>query len=131
MTLLRREATAISNYFDALEADIGHRGSSFSDIDAVSVFIAEGGRISAVSHDGRTKRFLFREFKEAHERVSEGQKRLLMGLAWLPHVRVWLVRRTEHGTVTLVEFTGAACTFPLELTPEQYRRRFAAWWEGR
>lgn len=118
MTIRHNESDdAHSNYFARLEEGIGHRGSSFTDIDAVS-------------HDGRTARFLFREFKGAREILSDGQKRVLMGLAELPRVTCWLVRRQPDNRLLVVEFhRGGIVTLPAEVSEDEYRALYRAWWD--
>lgn len=82
MTQLRRDQQAISNFFDRVLKGIGHRGSSFTDVDALT-------------HDEATDRFLFQEFKNADEQLNRGQARLLKGLARREFCTVWCVRRLD------------------------------------
>lgn len=116
MTQLRRDPKAISNYFDELLHGIGHRGSSFTDIDAIT-------------HDEKTGRFLVQEFKQNTERLSKGQYWMLRGLAKIPtHFTVWLVRRLEDGRVDWADARDAAGT-RRELSVEEYRAKFQEWWD--
>lgn len=112
MTVLRRDPSDISNYFDALFRDIGHRGSSFTDIDGLT-------------HDGRTNRFLFMEFKEANEQLKNGQRRALSGLALLPNADVWVLRRSDG----LIEKSRPQSESDVEvLSEDKLRDRFWEWW---
>ena len=86
MTQLRKHRDAISNYFDQIERGIGKRGSTFTDVDAVS-------------HDGDTRRFLFREFKQDGERLDPAQRWVLRELAHLPGCTVWFVRKRDDGRI--------------------------------
>ena len=115
MTQLRKFRDSISNYFDEIERGIGKRGSTFTDVDAVS-------------HDKDTGRFLFREFKEAQEPLHKAQVWVLRDLATLPRCTVWMVRRIDHQHIGLGVFGSGR---PEErITVDEYRRRLAAWWHG-
>ena len=114
MTMLRRDLGAISNYFNALIADVGPRGSSFSDIDAIT-------------HDEHTHRFLVQEFKNAHETIPIGQARMLQGLARIDYVTVWCVRRVEDGRI---QFFDVRTGHHDVIYENEYRARFARWWAG-
>jgi hypothetical protein len=113
MTQLRKFRDAISNYFDDLERGIGPRGSTFTDVDAVS-------------HDAPTKRFLFREFKHDGEDLSKAQVWTLRELATLPGCTVWFVRRRDDGWIGFAVFGSGQAEEAI--TVEEYRRRLAAWW---
>lgn len=113
MTQYRVNPNAKSNWFDTALRDIGHRGSSFCDIDACT-------------HDEVTDRFLFQEFKRADEPMSLGQNRLLKGLARRDFLTVWCVRRRLDGGV---DWYDVARGGPVEaISVEEYRARFARWW---
>lgn len=112
MTQLRRVPSSISNFFDRLLTGIGHRGSSFTDVDALT-------------HDEATDRFLFQEFKNAGEALNRGQARLLKGLARRDFATVWCVRRLSDDTV---EWCDVATREHAILTAEEYRSKFRAWW---
>jgi hypothetical protein len=112
MTQLRRAPEDISNYFDSLFAGVGHRGSSFTDIDGLV-------------HDGKTSRFLFMEFKEPAELTSNGQRTALVSLSRLPSVDVWLLRRLDDGWIQKIVLpTGDEET----LSEAKIRLRFEEWW---
>jgi hypothetical protein len=114
MTQLRKFPHAISNYFDEIERGIGKRGSTFSDVDAIS-------------HDLDTKRFLFREFKQPGELLHEPQRWLFRDLAGLSRCTVWLVRRMEDGQIGWAQFgVGQRCEEVISVT--EYQRRLFAWW---
>ena len=116
MTQLRKFRDNVSNYFDEIERGIGKRGSSFMDVDAVS-------------HDGDTGRFLFREFKIEGEPLHEAQEWVLRELARLPRCTVWLVRKRADGMIGWASI-GADWKVPPEepLTVRQYQHRLEWWW---
>lgn len=115
MTQLRFHPNSISNYFDRVLAGIGKRGSSFSDIDAVS-------------HDRDTNRFLVQEFKRENESVSAGQHWLLHGLAAIPrHFTVWLIVRLDEGQIRFAVY-GQPCSV---ITEQEYQARFRRWWNNK
>ena len=103
----------ISNYFDKLLDGIGHRGSSFTDIDAVS-------------HDESTSRWLFQEFKGPRESLNRGQARHLKGLARQDYLTVWCVRKRGDG---LVDWCDVASRRAETITVDEYRERFRRWWD--
>lgn len=103
----------VSNYFDALMAGIGKRGSTFSDVDAIT-------------HDKDGDRYLFQEFKRAGEPMSKGQKRLLAGLKRRDFATVWCVRMRDDGQL---DWFDVGVSKAIEVISEgEYRRRVAAWW---
>lgn len=117
MTQLRKQKDAISNYFDSLLAGIGHRGSSFTDADAIT-------------HDGATKRWLVQEFKQDGERLDKAQHWMLSDLATLPrHFTVWVVVRRNDGRIGWAQFPDVKQTYRVMSTSE-YQGRFAAWWSN-
>ena len=116
MTQLRKHRDAISNYFDVLERGIGKRGSTFTDVDAVT-------------HDGDTGRFLFREFKQDGEPLHPAQLWVLRELAHLPGCTVWFVRKRSDGRIGWAAF-GSGRTEEV-ITAAEYRRRLQCWWENR
>jgi hypothetical protein len=111
MTQRRNDRDAISNYFDEIERGIGKRGSSFTDVDAVT-------------HDRDTDRFLFREFKHAGERLTDGQLIMLRALATLPNCTVWIVRKLDDGCIGV----GLPDRPQEQVTVADYRERLRCWW---
>ena len=112
MTQLLKFPDAISNYFDRILRGIGKRGSSFSNVDAIS-------------HDGDTHRFLVQEFKTEYERIQPGQHWMLRDLAALPqHFTVWHVVKRDDGAIGFAEFGSELRV----ITVDEYRARFTAWW---
>jgi hypothetical protein len=116
MTTLRRNAADISNYFDRLTQGIGHRGSSFTDVDRL-----------CITHDLGRGRALFQEFKHEGEQLPIGQRRALEWLATQPALSVWLVTKRKDGNVALLDFRARQ---QIVLTESDYQRRFRQWWEG-
>jgi hypothetical protein len=103
----------VSNYFDGLMSGLGKRGSTFSDVDAIS-------------HDEDGDRFLFQEFKRQGEAMSTGQKRLLAGLKRKGFVTVWCLRRRDDGRL---DFFDVGTSVAVEvITEHEYRCRVAKWW---
>jgi hypothetical protein len=114
MTQRRNDPDRLSNYFDRLLQGIGHRGSSFSDVDAIT-------------HDEFGDRFLFQEFKRADEPLNRGQRRLLMGLARQSYCTVWCVRLMADGNL---EWCDVETRTRAILTPTAYCEKFRHWWAG-
>jgi hypothetical protein len=113
MTQLRKFRDSISNYFDELERGIGKRGSTFTDVDAVT-------------HDMETGRFLFREFKYDGEPLDPAQEWVLKELAGLPRCTVWFLRRLPDSLIGWSEFGSGR---PEEVISEyEYRERLRRWW---
>ena len=125
MTQQRNDPEAISNWFDRVLEGIGHRGSSFTNVDALAV--------AALTHDGNSRRFLFQEFKRPREECSTGQWYALYDLARQPRTTVWLVRQGDPPeTVDLTAFQEVAAGGILRaatLTLDAYRDRYRAWWD--
>lgn len=113
MTQLRKFRDSISNYFDTLERGVGKRGSTFTDVDAIS-------------HDFETHRFLFREFKRENEPLDKAQLWVLRDLAHLPRCTVWMLALHDNGIIAFQQFGKQ----PVEdlLTTQEYLERLRAWW---
>ncbi len=124
MTIYRKDPDAVSNWFNAQLEGLGHRGSSFTDVDSVV--------ISALTHDGSSRRFLFQEFKRPNEEISTGQWWALADLARQPNTTVWAVRQCEGlSEVELTSFWAVpkAGLLVAEVIPvDDYRQRYADWW---
>lgn len=125
MTIYQKDPDAISNWFNAQLKGIGHRGSSFTDIDFLVV--------AALTHDGYSRRFLFQEFKRPHEETDPAQWWALADLARQPNTTVWLVRQcdglhaVEHTVFHDTPRSGLLTAETIAL--EEYRRRYFLWWE--
>lgn len=104
----------ISNYFDALLDGIGHRGSSFTDIDGTA-------------HDEATDRWLFMEFKGPGEALSKGQRRHLSKLARKNYLTVWCLRKRGDGTI---DWCDVATRRAEVITPEELKERYRRWWNN-
>lgn len=114
MTQRRNDPDRLSNYFDRLLHGIGHRGSSFTDVDALT-------------HDeGPPDRFLFQEFKGSNEPLNTGQARLLKGLARQNYITVWCVRRLTD--INRLQWCDVASRQAGVVTVEHYQAMFRAWW---
>lgn len=118
MTQHRNDPDKISNYFDRLLSGIGHRGSSFMDIDAVT-------------HDGATHRWLLQEFKHEGEPLDKAQHWMLKDLAGeLPkHFTVWVVVKREDGLIEFADYRPGQRVSAVTITVEEYRARFRCWWQ--
>jgi hypothetical protein len=119
MTQLRHCKCDNSNYFDRVYEGLGHRGSSFSDIDGVT-------------HDAKTQRFLFQEFKQEGEPINPAQHWMLRDLATAfrkvpDHFTIWLVVRRHDGCFDWAVYGDELRTISLE----ELQQRFVAWWENR
>lgn len=114
----------ISNWFDSVLAGIGHRGSSFTDVDRLV--------IRALTHDGFSRRFLFQEFKRPTEECSNGQWWALSDLARQPRTTVWLARQCDGlKSIELTVFFSEPSAGLLKaetLSLDAYRQRYADWW---
>src|SRR5687767_13284568 len=94
MTVLRKDAASITNWADRILAGVGHRGSSFCDVDYMTMCPK-----MIVTDDAVTHRFIFQELKHEGERGSHGQTRLLEALAQVPEFTVWGIVKRIDGTV--------------------------------
>jgi hypothetical protein len=112
MTRHRKYPDAISNYFDELLDGIGHRGSSFCDIDAIT-------------HDMATGRFLVQEFKNEGESVPSGQRMALRALSGLQGVTVWLAIRQNDGRIGFAEFPESIVR---SISVQDYKAKYQRWW---
>lgn len=112
MTQYRDQPDRISNYFDRVLKGVGKRGSSFTDVDAVT-------------HDADTDRFLFQEFKGPHGVLSRGQTLLLKALARKECVTVWCVRLREDGRLDWCDVASRRLNV---IDTGEYRQRFLRWW---
>lgn len=118
MTVRRNNANATSNYFDALMQGIGHRGSSFMDLDNTALYVTQ---------DKETGRALVQEFKrEGEPQMSSGQRICLEWLARRPGFTVWVCVKRNDGRIG---FTHIGRTNELVLSETQYQQRVRAWWQ--
>lgn len=104
----------ISNYFDTLLRGIGHRGSSFTDVDACS-------------HDEPTDRWLFQEFKGPNEKLNRGQARHLKALSRKEYLSVWCVRRRSDG---FLDWYDVASRRLAVISEQEYQELFQRWWSN-
>jgi hypothetical protein len=129
MTQRRNDPDAVSNYFDHLMDGLGHRGSSFADIDSVS----HDDRPSLVAtHDGGPRdRFLIQEFKRQGEKPSRGQSRLLRALVKIQGFTVWHIIKRDDGYIGFYDYRSEKGV-PIEKISEgEYQTRVASWWNRR
>ncbi len=90
----------LTNYFDLLLKGIGHRGSSFSDLD-----FFQGRLRLRVTHDGQTHRFLAMEFKYWRQLpLNPAQAWLMSDLARVPEFTVWLIAKRDDGRLGWINF---------------------------
>jgi hypothetical protein len=124
----------ITNYFDRISDGIGHRGSSFSDIDRLDGALLPPPLKDAplvVTHDGGTPhchRFLIQEYKEEGEAMGEGQRRTLEALATQEHFTVWQVVRRRDGRVGWKDLAAERAKDAETITATEYRARVERWW---
>jgi hypothetical protein len=114
MTQLRHCKCGASNLLDEIERDIGHRGSSFMDFDAVS-------------HDMRTHRFLVRELKRPNEALNAGERITLRDLALEPRFTVWYLQLWSTGEIAWIDMRVELVDV---ISKAEYRERVRAWWDG-
>lgn len=124
MTQLRNAPSDISNYFDRLLHGIGHRGSSFMDIDRIDCCPIR------VTHDGQTHRFLYQEFKHEGEASNAGQRRTLEALAIVPENTVWVVIKRRDGRLDWGQLTAGRQTQLYTISEVDYRSRYRRWWDN-
>lgn len=120
MTLLRcttdEGRVGLSNWFAAIIQAKGHRGSSYTDLDAVT-------------HDRTTGRFLIQEFKPEGATVNQGQLLTLQALASLrPTFTVWVVVKCQDLSIALTVLTGSNEEPELILSPQGYLEKYLNWW---
>lgn len=113
MTQYRDDPDRISNYFDKLLSGLGKRGSSFTDVDALT-------------HDMDTDRFLFQEFKGPDGVIPKGQNIVLRALARKDYVTVWAVRLRADGLLDWRDIGSQETRRGIDSS--EYQARFRAWW---
>lgn len=123
MTVLRKNADAISNYFDRITRGIGHRGSSFTDLDSLHIAGVH------LTHDKETGRCLVQEFKHEGEELSAGQRLALEWLAYQRNFTVWVVVKRKDGRIGFTDLRSMRLDGQRVLSEAQYRDQFAGWWE--
>lgn len=115
------ELDPISNYFDALFKGIGHRGSSFMDLDRVDYHAVQ---------DDATGRLLIFEFKGPHEKTNVGQWRTLKGTIGIsPKIEAWALRLRSDGRIDFFDIRRSTAIEIIE--PAECQRRYSAWWNQR
>lgn len=112
MTQYRDEPDRVSNQFDKWLKGIGKRGSSFTDVDALT-------------HDEHDDRFLFQEFKGPNGTLSVGQSKTLKGLTRKEYVTVWCVRIRHDGQLDWCDVASRVADV-IDVT--EYQARFRRWW---
>lgn len=118
MTQLRHCKCALANALDKILRGVGLRGSSFSDLDAIA-------------HDESTHRFLVIEYKRPTEKLSEGQRILLMDLALESRFTVWFVVFMNDGSFGWIDMAWYRQDAIQVITAEELAERTAAWWVNR
>jgi hypothetical protein len=114
MTQLRREPDNISNHFDSLFRGLGHRGSSFTNLDGMC-------------HDGKTHRFLMLEFKHEQEELNAAVRWSLSDLARLPKVTVWVIWKLpaeQYGVRRLPDGHDEM------MSASELQGAYTNWWKG-
>jgi hypothetical protein len=122
MTQRRNNPDATTNYFDRLLDGIGHRGSSFCDVDRM-----DGRPVVAITHDGQTHRFLLQEFKREGEPASAAQSWLLECVARVPEFTVWVVVKMNDGSIVWLDVAVGEID---KLSEREYQDRFRLWWRN-
>jgi hypothetical protein len=122
MSQLLKNPSDISNYIDELTSGIGARGSSFRDVD----------RLTVVHNGGHAGRFLFQELKwrEEWDNQTPGQFR---SLTWTledlvsasSRFTVWRVIVEFDWSLTVKDFRK---NIEKNLTAEGYQAAFKKWW---
>lgn len=123
MTKLRRDTQDISNYIDDLTDGIGDRGSSFRDVDRLTVV-----------HDGKRGRWLYQSLKwrAEWEHMTDRERRShdwnLSALACLPPFTALRVVVEPNGDLTVYNYRTNK---EHRLLPAAYTDAFQRWWKGR
>ena len=86
--------------------------------------------VDAVSHDGKTGRWLFQEFKGEGEALSYAQEWCISAFTDHDRFLAWVVRKRSDGRIGWVEYRQGARTHEELITVEEYQRRFAQWWKS-
>lgn len=121
MTQYKKDPTSISNWADRVLKGVGHRGSSFCDVDAIAYKPK-----MIVADDGVTHRFIVQELKHEGEPSSAGQIRLLENLAQVPEFTVWGITKRIDGSVGWKDFkTGGT----MIISEQEWRARYQRWWD--
>ena len=113
MTQLLREPDNISNHFDDLFNGIGHRGSSFTNVDGLI-------------HDGKSKRFLMLEFKHWGESVSSGQHWAMKDFAKIPNCSSWII----HWGAEMYKVETLPDSLFWHLNKAGLRQKLKDWWDA-
>lgn len=116
MTKYRKNPEDISNHIDDVLDGIGARGSSFTDVDRLTMV-----------HNGTAKppRFLLQELKWGGEECDSSKRWLLRDAARIPHVDAWLTRVIDSNTIEVTVYPSSE---PRQLSNKEYRELFADWW---
>lgn len=122
MTQYQKDPGSIRNWHDRLVQGIGHRGSSFSDLDVIEV------SPMLITHDRATNRALIVELKHQNERMKASQEETLRWLATLPWFTAWLVIQREDGTIGWYDFRDSEAIAPARLSVAAFRDLYAQWW---
>jgi hypothetical protein len=116
MTAFRADPDGPENFFDRLFSGIGHRGSSFTDVDGLS-------------HDVASNRFLMFEYKRPFEKMSKGQQMALFAFSALPGCEFWGIRRTGEFFDVIVCQSGRQ-TWRGTIGWDALRSMYRGWWDG-
>jgi len=114
MTQLRREPENISNHFDTLFRGLGHRGSSFTNLDGMC-------------HDGATHRFLMLEFKHEQEDLNKAVLWSLSDLARCPTVTVWVIWKLMADRYRVLRLPTHRTE---NWSASELQQAYANWWKG-
>lgn len=80
------------------------------------------------THDGKTNRFLFMDFKnEAERELSSGQRWALEALAKQPNVTVWFARYLGGDRIRFGDMGQSQAE---EISGSEFKQRFHEWWEA-
>jgi hypothetical protein len=125
----RRNAdpNSLSNWFDRQLTGIGHRGSSFTDLDRLD------WSPMVFTQNDVTGRVLVQEFKQDGEKKNPAQFRALRGLARIApqKLSVWCVVRRRDGFIGWCDVATFVRTKQTEIiTLDEFRGRFRRWWEN-
>ena len=108
----------VSNFFNRLFEGIGHRGSSFADVDGLV-------------DDSRSDRQLMFEFKRSDEILTDGQKIALVNFSRRKGRESWLLRlRKDREGLHVTAWIYGRVVFEEDMDWIGVQELFASWWAG-
>lgn len=127
VTEYRKDPHSIRNWYDKLVDGIGHRKSSFCDVDVMEFTPTR----LMIAHNRSASRALVVELKHEHERMLAGQEETLRWLASRSGFTVWLVTQRVDNMVGWNDFALSPSVPSVSITRGQFRDKYHRWWNER